>query len=381
MNAPIRAAVTAHSSIEPPRPLRREPGSPDPFPINALGEILGPAAQGIHEKVQAPIAITAQSVLAAAALAVQARADVRLPTGQARPTSCFFVTVAGSGERKTSVDKEALWPIRQHEEGLRKRYDTELPGYLNAKAVFEKQRDQILGDRRKYPDPATKRAALDELGPEPAGPLNPMVLCSEPTLEGLERLFLVGQPSMGLFSGEGGQFIGGHGMQKEAKLKTAAALSGLWDGEPIRRVRARDGASFLPGRRLSMHLMVQPEVANLLLSDRLLADQGLLSRMLVTAPSTAAGTRFWQDPSPEGEAAIRRYGARLLCILEEPLPVVSGKLNELEVPAVAFNDAAAKTWIGFCDHIEVRPRSGRSSSKPFEGLPASSQSMQLGLPW
>ena len=34
--------------------------------------------------------------------------------------------------------------------------------------------------------------------------------------------------------------------------------AGLWDGEPIRRVRQGDGSIVLPGRRVSMHLMVQP---------------------------------------------------------------------------------------------------------------------------
>ena len=42
---------------------------------------------------------------------------------------------------------------------------------------------------------------------------------------------------MGVFSAEGGQFIGGHGMSEDNRLKTAAALSGVWDGEPIKRVR------------------------------------------------------------------------------------------------------------------------------------------------
>src|SRR5215211_1417560 len=185
------------------------------------------------------------------------------------------------------------------------------------------------GNKRQYPDPAAKRAALDELGPAPVGPLHPMLVCPEPTFEGLERLFAIGQPSMGVFSGEGGQFVGGHGMQKEAKLRTAAALSGLWDGEAIRRVRALDGATLLPGRRLSLHLMVQPDVANFLLCDRLLADQGLLSRLLVTAPASAAGTRAWKEAPAEADLAIRRYGARLLTLLEEPLPLAPGRLNEL----------------------------------------------------
>src|SRR5215213_8645462 len=357
----------APSPTEPPRPLRRDPGPADPFPLEALGDVLGAAARAIHEKIQAPIAICAQSVLAAATLASQGRADVQLPTGQARPISGYFITVAGSGERKTSADREALSPISRHEQNLREQYDVELPGYLNARDAWEKQRAQILGNKRQFPDPASKRAALDELGPAPVGPLHPMLVCPEPTFEGLERLFVVGQPSMGVFSGEGGQFVGGHGMQKEAKLRTAAALSSLWDGDAIRRVRALDGATLLPGRRLSLHLMVQPDVANLLLCDRLLADQGLLSRLLVTAPATAAGTRLWKEASAEADAAIRRYGARLLSIFEEPLPLAPGKLNELKLSALVFDESARRTWTAFCDHVERELGPG-GSLEPVRGF-------------
>ena len=170
------------------------------------------------------------SALGAATLACQAHAEVQLPTGQVRPLSSYFVTIGASGERKSSTDTEALWPIRKHEENLRQRYDDELPGYLNERDPWAKQRDQILSDRKSYPDKAAKQRALDTLGPAPQPPLNPMLICSEPTFEGLERLFPTGQPSMGVFSAEGGQYIGGHGMREEAKLRTAAALSSMWDG-------------------------------------------------------------------------------------------------------------------------------------------------------
>jgi hypothetical protein len=49
----------------------------------------------------------------------------------------------------------------------------------------------------------------------------------------------------------------------------------LWDDGETRRVRVGDGAAMLLGRRLTVHLMVQPDVAGIMLSDRLLADQGL----------------------------------------------------------------------------------------------------------
>ena len=49
---------------EPPRPLMRELPPADPYPIDALGHVLAPAARAIHDRVKAPVAIGAQSVSA-----------------------------------------------------------------------------------------------------------------------------------------------------------------------------------------------------------------------------------------------------------------------------------------------------------------------------
>jgi hypothetical protein len=75
-------------------------------------------------------------------------------------------------------------------------------------------------------------------------------------------------------------------MSDGAKLRTASGLSTLWDGESFKRVRATDAMVTMHGRRLALHLMVQPEVANIRLRDRLLADQGLLSRLLLSSPDS-----------------------------------------------------------------------------------------------
>src|SRR5215831_5729067 len=96
-------------------------------------------------------------------------------------------------------------------------------------------------------------------------------------------------------------------MSDDARLRTAAGLSAAWDGEPIRRVRATDGVTILPGRRVAMHLMAQPDVAAMWIADPLLIEQGLMSRVLVTAPETASGTRLWRDPSLGSAASIDRY--------------------------------------------------------------------------
>src|SRR5262249_21650872 len=118
---------------EAPRPLMRELPPPDPFPKDALGGLLANAAIGIQDRTRAPIAICAQSVMAAATLAVQAHANVRLPTGQLRPLSNYYATVAVTGERKTAADAEAIWPIRKREEALRDQYGPARQEYENAK--------------------------------------------------------------------------------------------------------------------------------------------------------------------------------------------------------------------------------------------------------
>jgi hypothetical protein len=340
-----------------PRPLMREIPPADEFPVEALGNLLGSAARAIHDRVQAPMAICGQSVLAAASLAVQGHADVVLPIGLGRPkpTSSYFITIAASGERKTETDGQAGWPIKNHERALREKHDLVWPNYLNDKDAWEKARDvaknAAKGDRMAI------KLALDKLGPPPTAPLLPMLAVEEPTYEGLYKLLTVGLPSIGIFSNEGGQFVGGHGMTDEAKLRTAAGMSKLWDGEPVKRVRGGDGASVLPGRRVALHLMVQPDVAGALLHDPVLADQGILSRLLITAPDTAAGTRFARPEQPDTDSKIKRYGVRLLDILETPLPLVAEKANELQPRELVLSESAKALWRNFADHIErdIRP--------------------------
>lgn len=343
-------AMNTALTPEKPRPLMRELPSANAFPVEALGKILGNAAKAIQNKVQAPMAIGGQSVLGAATLAVQGFADVELPTGHAKPISNFFMTIAETGERKTGCDNEALPPIRQREKALSALYDKELPSYSNDKLAWDKARETIISKGKG--DRAIIKAGLDALGDAPPPPLQPLLVCQEPTFEGLCLLFATGNPSLGIFSAEAGQFIGGHGMSDDNKLRTATGLSLAWDGEPIKRVRRGDGISILNGKRLAMHLMAQSDVASIMLSDPLLNNQGLLSRLLVSAPDTAAGTRFWKEALPESDIALQCYNKRLLDIMEMALPLANGKINELEPRRLPLSPKARQLWINFSNDIE-----------------------------
>ena len=69
----------------------------------------------------------------------------------------------------------------------------------------------------------------------------------------------------------------------------------------------------LRGRRLTVHLMVQPDVAGIMLNDRLLADQGLLSETVRRALTWHSGRA-----GPAGGRQVERVGASVL------EPVIAG---------------------------------------------------------
>jgi hypothetical protein len=169
---------------------------------------------------------------------------------------------------------------------------------------------------------------------------------------------MTGQPSIGVFSDEGGQFIGGHGMNDENRLKTAGAFCNIWDGKPVKRIRAGDGTVILPGRRVSVHLMAQPSVANVMLSNRMFEDQGLLSRFLFSAPDSTIGTRFSKPLSPASALALQGYESKIAQILDVSLPVKEGKPNELEPRNLAFDTEAGRIWTGFADEVEKNMAAG-----------------------
>jgi hypothetical protein len=280
---------------------------------------------------------------------------------EARPLSFYFVTVAVSGERKSSADRIALRPIEKHEDNLAVIYRADLVAYECAKQAF----DVAVGRARKTKGGrVVVEAAIKAVGEPPEKPLLPILTCTEPTLEGLHKLFAVGQPSLGLFSDEGGSFIGGYAMSDDNRLKTASGLSSSWDGKTVRRVRGGDGVIVLPGRRLALHLMAQPDVASVMLSDVMLQEQGFLSRVFVASPTSTIGTRLQRVLRPGTEAALGQYFARILHILESPPPLVPGTQNELDPRPLEFDGEATKRWLEFADYVEGMMKVG----KPLEPI-------------
>ena len=341
--------VSDPAKAEPQRPLFRSSPPPEPFPMMALGA-LRPAAEALHVITQAPEAMCAQSVLAAATLACQPHADVVLPSGSTRPLTSFFVTIAESGERKSTVDRLALRPVIDLEEELRQRHDGERTAFAAERTAWEVARDEAKKLGKKGGAKAVRDALLAN-GPEPRPPASPMLLIADPTPEGLTMHLADGKPWGGVFTAEGGALIGGHAFSDEARMRTGALFNALWDGDPIRRRRVGTGSSFLPGRRCAMHVMMQPVAADRLLCDKMLEGLGLLARMLIAAPQSTAGGRMFREPTTAAKLARADYAARMAALLRLE-PVMDG--DALKPMTIAMHPDASALWVRFHDHVEAQ---------------------------
>lgn len=308
----VRRIAEGKEQVEPdglwldPTPLVRPLKAATAYPIDALGPILGPAAHALTEIVQVPDALAANTVLAAAALAAQQCCDVETLGGD-RPLSLYLLTVAASGDRKSSADRIALSPVMQHVRRLSKDHRVAAADF--ARAIEHHRRSQKEGNEAVGVQP-------------PIPPRKPWVICNEPTAEGLFISLREGQLSQGVFSDEGATFIGGHALSEDAELRTIGMLSRAWEGSALDRVRAQNREhDVLHGRRLSMHLMAQAAVAARMLQSSLYRSQGYLARWLITSPDSIAGTRQHDPkaPKPNSDKRLVKYNAAVARLLALPI--------------------------------------------------------------
>lgn len=346
---------------EAPQPLLREIAPGAAYPVAALGP-LADAVQAVQGMTLAPVAIPAASALAVASLAVQGFADVETLGGN-RPLSLYALTIARSGERKSACDAPLMAALREHEKEQAKTQRGAVTSWQNAQAFWKGERDRILAEAKKGKGEKRTAAQADlaALGAEPAAPPSADRVVTNPTYQGLTRQFKEGQPSLGIFSDEGGMFLGGYAMNSDNRQNTLAALNDAWQGAPIKRTLQGEGSYSLYGRRLAIHLMVQPGVARAFMADPMAADTGFLPRFLICEPPSTIGTRL-QSLTRRDDTALAGFAARLRDILETPMPM-DPETRELTPRTLALGRDARALLVGFSDAIEAAQAPGSDLSR------------------
>lgn len=335
---------------------------PEPYPVEALPDGIRAAVKEVAGFVQAPFPLVASSALGALSLAAQARADVKRADRLQGPAALFMLTIADSGERKTTCDRYFTDAIRTYEAEQAELAKPELKKHAADMAAWNAEREGILAaikDAGKKGKPADKlRSDLAELEcakPEP--PRVPRLIYGDATPEALTWGLAMHWPSAGIVSSEAAAIFGSHGMGRESIMRNLAILNQLWDAVPQHFTRRTTESYTVRGARLTVALQVQEATLRDFFgrSGALARGSGFLARFLIAWPASTQGQRMFAE-APGSLPALAAFNRRIGAILAEPLPMDDD--GALTPPVVEFTPEARRDWIRFHDAIESELRGG-----------------------
>jgi len=338
-----------------PEPLTA-PIESRPYPVDALPPLLRDAVIEAQAFVQSPAALVACSALSALSIAVQGIVNVRRDPQLAGPVSLYLLSVAESGERKTTCDRIFGAALRDWERDRALACAAELAEYEAAAASYEAKKagllESIKRKRRDAQDTADDdRALLDLRATAPTPVSVPRLLYADATPEALAHALATGWPSAAVLSAEAGAVFGAHGMGYETILRNLALLNVLWDGGEI-SVDRRSKPSFrLRDRRLTFGVMIQPEALRGFIerAGALPRDSGFIARFLIAWPASTHGHRPYRR-APQAMPAVDVFNARVRALLDTPL--TTDARGGLAPTMLDFSPAAHAAWVQAHDRIE-----------------------------
>jgi putative DNA primase/helicase len=344
-----------------PQPLAAKM-EPEPYPIDALPDTIRAAVEEVAGFVQAPLPLVSSSALGALSLTCQAHVDVRRAEKLYGPVGLFMLTIADSGERKSTCDNFFASAIRQFQDEQTEAAKPTLKEHRAAMSAWEAERDGMLSAikeaARKGGDTETLRAVLARHETEkPEAPRVPRVILGDETPESLAWSLAKLWPSSGVLSSEAGTVFGSHGMGRDSIMRNLGLLNILWDGGTLSIGRRTSESFTVRGTRLTMGLMVQETTLReyFAKSGGLARGSGFLARFLVAWPESTQGHRPFTE-APANWPHLAAFHRRITEILNHPAPIdEDGALT----PAMLSLAPAAKTaWIEFHDAIDNELASG-----------------------
>lgn len=344
-----------------PQPLTAKV-DPEPYPVDALPDTIRAAVEEVQGFTKAPVPLVASSALAALSLAIQAHADAKRAEKLTGPASLFLLTIADSGERKSTCDGFFTQAIRDYEAAQAELAKPALKDHKAATEAWEAKRagikEKIRQLAKENKPTGDKEAALRDLEHDKPEPLRvPRLLYADATPEALAYGLAMHWPSGGVVSAEAGIVFGAHGMGKDSVMRNLALLNVLWDGGHL-TIDRRTAESFtVRGVRLTVALQVQEATLRTFFdrSGGLARGTGFLARFLVAWPESTQGFRPFTE-APANWPALASFNGRIAAILEQFAPVdENGALSPSLLPLTIEAKAA---WVVFHDAIESELASG-----------------------
>ena len=329
---------------------------PEPYPLDALPDTIRAAVEEVAGFVKAPVPLVASSALAALSLAIQAHSDVKRAEKLQGPVGLFLLTIADSGERKSTCDRFFSEAIRDYEEAQAEAAKPILKDHRAEVEAWEAKRsgikDKIRHLAKESKATASMESALRDLEqhkPEP--PRIPRLLYADATPEALAYGLAKQWPSAGVVSAEAGIVFGSHGMGKDSVMRNLALLNQLWDGTSLTIDRRTTESFTVRGARLTVALQVQEATLRSFFdkTGALARGMGFLARFLVAWPESTQGNRPFNDP-PANCPCLSVFNDRITTILKQAVPIdEDGTLSPV---LMTMTREAKAAWVEFHDAIE-----------------------------
>jgi putative DNA primase/helicase len=117
--------------------------APEPYPADALPDTIRAVVEEVQRFTKAPIALVASSALASLSVAIQAHVDVQRADKLQGPVSLFLLTIADSGERKSTCDGFFSTAIRDYQEQQSQAAKPDLAKYRADVDAWKAMRDGL----------------------------------------------------------------------------------------------------------------------------------------------------------------------------------------------------------------------------------------------
>lgn len=354
------AAVLMAENWPEPQPLVHE-DEPKSYPFAALPACVRDAVEEVQQFTQAPVALVSASALSAVSAAAQGLANVQRDEGLSGPIGVWFLTVAESGERKSTADGHFAGALRDYD---RDEAETAKPGiakHLAAVAAWEAKsaglRDAIKQAAKQGQHTQADERRLETLQAEKPPRLRvPRLLYTDATPESLAHN-MTGWPSAAVISAEAGAVLGAHAMGRDSIVRNLALLNSLWDAGSLSVDRRTSESYKIHGARLTISLQAQAAALRDFFdkAGSLARGVGFFARFLVAWPQSTQGTRQYRK-APDSWPALAKFIQRIRALLALPLPV--NDRGELQPATLILSPEAKAAWIRFYDDVEGELGSG-----------------------
>lgn len=230
----------------------------------------------------------------AMATACQGLVDVELPTGHKVPTSLMLLTVAPSGERKTTALNYFFEEIFKQNGATQKEHELQVEEFQRAHQLWQIKKRHLESVYRKHASKEDIDAAelatqnySQHLTTEPKPPRSNKFLYEDTTPPALVQMLHQNTSNGCLATSEANSIFSGKALGELDKLNT------LWDGGNVIVDRISRDGFVLQNARLSLSLMAQPSVIARFMGKRgeEARGTGFLARFLVAKPREMAGER------------------------------------------------------------------------------------------